>query len=63
MEMAGNKNIKDHIVHILSTYYRNIIVVIVCALGLGVSLWFFRQDLNGSAQNPDKIPVDRKSVV
>jgi len=55
--MAGIKNIKDHIIHFLGAYYRNIIVVMACVLGLGVSLWFFWRDLKVNEQNPDKKPV------
>ena len=47
---STNKNFIDSLI-------RNSIVVLVCSLGIGVSLWFFRQDLNASLQGLDLKPV------
>ena len=41
----------------LDSLIRNGIVVVICLLGMGGSLWFVRHDLNSSLQDPGKKPV------
>ena len=54
--MAGFINKKLNAIN-HDSLFRNGIVAVICVLGMGGSLWFFRSDLNSSLQNLGKKPV------
>ena len=63
MAEAGFNDVKDPNRNFLNSLVRNGIVVLICVLGIGISLWFFRQDYNKTSQRLDKKPVGTVSWV
>ena len=61
--MAGMKN-PGHFEKInFDSLIRNGIVVVICILGIGVSIWFIRHDLNVNLQEPGRNPVGKAGWV